>query len=201
MLKIIQNDLKAVADAAGLEKFPLIASSQGVPAAIHFAAHNPERVKKLILYGGYALGRVLRDGGDGADQTKAMLSMIRAGWGKADSGFMIGFTSLFCPAASNEEIVGLAEIQAASTSPENAAKIRDAIDRFDVTALLDKVRAPTLVIHSQDDSVHPVSQGQLLAQNIADAEFIQVASTNHILMPSHPTFDEVIQAHLDFLSD
>lgn len=194
------DDLKAVADAAELDKFPLVATSQGVPVAIHFAATYPERITRLILMGGYALGRILRDPNHGADETKALIAMIRAGWGQADSGFMIAFTSLFCPTASQEEIANLAEIQSASTSPENAAKIRNAIDRFDVVDLLASVTAPTLVIHAQEDSVHPVSQGRLIAKRIPNAEFVQLSSNNHILMPSHPTFQDVVQAQLDFLS-
>jgi len=194
------DDLKAVADAAGLERFPLIATSQGVPVAIHFAANNPERVEKLILVGGYAIGRILRDPNYGSDETNAMLAMIRAGWGRPNSGFMMAFTALFCPSASSDEIASLAEIQSASASSENAAIIRDAIDRFDVSDLLEKISAPTLVVHSDEDAVHPISQGQLIARNVSGAEFMQINSTNHVLMPSHPTFRDVIQAQLDFLS-
>lgn len=193
-------DLKAVADAAGLERFPLIGTSQGVPIAIHFAANNPERVSRLILYGGFALGRMLRDSDDVADEANALLTLIRAGWGKPESGFMVAFTSVFCPGASHEEIANLVDIQLASTTPDNAARIRGAFDRFSVIDLLEKVRAPTLVIHARNDSLHPVSQGQLLASKIPDAEFLEVESSNHIALPSDPVFQEIVTAELEFLA-
>lgn len=193
-------DLRAVADAVGLERFPVIGTSQGVPIAIHFAANNPERVSRLILYGGFALGRMMRDKGQVEEEATALLTLIRAGWGKPESGFMVAFTSLFCPGASHEEISNLVDIQLASTSPENAASIRAAFDRFSVIDLLDKVQAPTLVIHARNDSLHPVSQGQLLASRIPNAEFLQVESSNHIALPSDPAFQEIVAAELEFLA-
>jgi len=50
------NDLKAVADAAQLDRFPLLAISQGCAVAVEFAVRYPSRVSKLVLYGGYAKG-------------------------------------------------------------------------------------------------------------------------------------------------
>lgn len=199
-LEAYSADLKSVADAAGLERFPLIASSQGVPVAIHFAANNPDRVERLILYGGYALGRTLRNDGRSSEEASALLAMIRAGWGKPDSAFMTGFTSVFCPGATPEEIANLVDIQLASTTPENAVNIRVAIDRFSVVDDLDKIEAPTLVIHAQNDSLHPASQGQLIASRIPGAEYMQVQSDNHIVLPSDPAFAEIIDATLEFLT-
>jgi len=50
------EDLKAVADCAGLERFPLFAMSQGCAVSVAFAARYPERVSRLVLYGGFAVG-------------------------------------------------------------------------------------------------------------------------------------------------
>ena len=49
-------DLEAVVDAAGFDRFALLAMSQGGPVAIAYAARHPERVTRLILYGSYAAG-------------------------------------------------------------------------------------------------------------------------------------------------
>lgn len=192
-------DMLAVADAANMDRFPLIASSQGVPVSIVFAARHPERVSSLVLYGGFAEGRARRDHGYAQEEADALLSMIRVGWGNPESAFMTAFTSVFCPGASREEIENLVAIQLASTSAENAARIRIAIDQIDVVEYLSKVTAPTLVIHSSNDAVHPVSQGRLVASQIADAEFQQFDSNNHILLPSDPAWKPIVDAQLSFV--
>lgn len=189
-------DLEAVADAAGLERFPLIALSQGVPVAIQYAAQNPERVSCLVLYGGYSEGRALRDGGQSSEAADAMMTLMQEGWGKPKSAFMGAFTSLFCPGASQEQLADLVETQLASTSPENAALIRMAIDRFSVLDQLEKVTVPTLVIHSRNDSVHPLSEGQKLASNISNTDFVVLESNNHILLPDEPAWQEFIHETL-----
>jgi pimeloyl-ACP methyl ester carboxylesterase len=50
------NDLEAVADAAGLERFALLGASQGGAMAVAYAARHPERVSHLVLLGAYARG-------------------------------------------------------------------------------------------------------------------------------------------------
>ena len=53
------RDLEAVVDAAGLKRFALFGASQGCAVSIAYAAKHPERVSKLVLYGGFARGRRL----------------------------------------------------------------------------------------------------------------------------------------------
>jgi len=192
-------DLEAVANAAGLDRFPLIALSQGVPIAIQFATNHPERVSCLVLYGGYTEGRALRDGGQSSEAANAMMTLMREGWGKPESAFMRAFTSLFCPGASRDQLADLVDMQLASTSPENAGRIRMAIDRFTVVDQLENIQVPTLVIHSRNDSVHPLSEGQKLASNIARAELVVLESANHILLPGENAWSEWARATLEFL--
>lgn len=192
-------DLEAVANAAGLDRFPLFALSQGVPVAIQFAARHPERVRCLVLYGGYAEGRALRNGGQSSEAADAMMTMMREGWGKPESAFMGAFTSLFCPGASREQLADLVEMQLASTSSENAVRIRMAIDRFSIVDRLEEIQVPTLVIHSRNDSVHPLSEGHKLASTIPGAELAVLESPNHILLPGEPAWSEWMRETLEFL--
>ena len=48
------DDVRAVMDAAGVERATLIGLSEGVPMSILFAATHPERCEALVLYGGMA---------------------------------------------------------------------------------------------------------------------------------------------------
>ena len=55
--------LETVVDAVGIERFPLFGVSQGCAISIAYAVRHPERVSHLILYGGFALGRIKRSPG------------------------------------------------------------------------------------------------------------------------------------------
>jgi pimeloyl-ACP methyl ester carboxylesterase len=55
------RDLETVVDAAGLDRFSLLAISQGGPIAIEYTVRHPERVKRLVLYGTYARGHLKRN--------------------------------------------------------------------------------------------------------------------------------------------
>ncbi len=52
------RDFECVIEAAAFPRFALVATCQGGPIAIEYAARHPERVSHLVLYGTYALGRL-----------------------------------------------------------------------------------------------------------------------------------------------
>ena len=194
------EDMLAVADAAGLERFPILGISQGVPIAVKFATEFPDRVSRLVLYGGFAQGRALRDGGMQVEEAEAMMAMIRAGWGKPGSAFVTAFTAMFCPDATRAERESLVETQQASATPEMALKIRMALDRLDVSDFLARVSAPTLVVHANNDAVNPLSHARYLAAHIAGAELRILESNNHLFVPSCPATDELVAICLEFLA-
>ena len=51
----------AVADAAGLETFPVVAMLQNAAVAIRVAAKYPDRVSRMVLTNAYARGRAIRE--------------------------------------------------------------------------------------------------------------------------------------------
>ncbi|RKF15168.1 alpha/beta fold hydrolase [Roseovarius spongiae] len=192
------DDLRAVADAARLDRFSIFAASQAVPVAIRFAARHPERVSRMVLYGGYAKGRSLRPKQPGDIDEETMLGLIRAGWGQADSAFFRAFVSLFMPDGTPEQVASFARVQSQSITPENAARLRRAVDRFDVADDLDRVRAPVLVVHARGDAIQPIAQGQLIASRIPDAEFMMLDSRNHVPLPQEPCWTQLMDAVSEF---
>src|SRR5215218_10119178 len=54
MLEQTMDDIRAVMDAAGLERAALFGVSEGGPASLLFAATHPDRVSSLAVYGTYA---------------------------------------------------------------------------------------------------------------------------------------------------
>ena len=54
------DDLETVVDSLGLQRFALLGMHSGAAASIAYAVRYPQRVSKLILYGGYAQGHQRR---------------------------------------------------------------------------------------------------------------------------------------------
>jgi pimeloyl-ACP methyl ester carboxylesterase/DNA-binding winged helix-turn-helix (wHTH) protein len=188
-LQRFAEDLEAVVDAAGHERFVLYASSQGVPIAVDFALRHPQRVSHLVLHGGYARGRLVRDNAADRDQGEAILKLMEHGWGITGSPFLQAFTTMYIPDASREQMDSLVQLQRLTTSAANAVAIRRAVDSFDVSASLPGVEARTLVMHAANDGVHPVDQGRELAAGIAGSEFVLLESSNHAILPGEPAWE------------
>ena len=170
------RDLTALIEELGLERFSLYASSAGGPLAVSYAALHPERVENLVLYGTFAR----LEGVTGRRQTsEALLSLMRAEWGLASTAL----TDVFMPGASSEEREGFALTQTLSADSEVAARFWEASVLADVRALLPRVQARTLVVHSRGDRAVPLQCGWELATAIRDARFVTLASDRHILSP------------------
>ena len=75
------NDVAAVVDAAGVDRFPLLGYSQGCAVSIAYAVRHPERVSHLILYGGFALGASKRAPSKTARGARLSSTLMRLEWG------------------------------------------------------------------------------------------------------------------------
>ena len=159
------SDLETVVDAAGVGRFTLLGVSQGAAIALVYAARHPERVNRLVLYGGYARGRMWR-GDEARAHAQAMASAIRAGWTDASPTFRHLFSMLFLPQGTEQQMAWYDELQRRSTSAESAVRLYAARDEIDVVDVAPRVTTPTLVAHARGDRVVPVEEGRLLAARI-----------------------------------
>ena len=193
-------DLEAVVDAARLDRFDLLGISQGASVAVAYAVRHPERVRKLVLLGGFARGWATGAGGDEATRRQAMITLTREGWGLDNPAFRQMFTSLFLPDGTPEAHRWFNELQRVTTSAENACAIQLANGETDVRALLAKVAAPALVAHCRDDAMVPFEAGRAMARAIPGARFLALEGRNHILLegdPGWPRFAAAVRAFLD----
>jgi DNA-binding winged helix-turn-helix (wHTH) protein/pimeloyl-ACP methyl ester carboxylesterase len=195
------RDLASVAEAVNVGRSALLGISQGAAVAIAYAVRHPDRVSKLIIYGGYAQGRNKRGTAAEAEMAQAFLAIMRHGWGDEHSAFMRAFSSLYFPNGSPEQIKSLVDLQRITTSAENAVRIRNACDDIDVVELLPKVQAPTLVLHCRHDNVVPLEQGRLIARTIPHARFITLESDNHVLLAGEPAWQKLVDEIEAFLAD
>ncbi|MEW2914446.1 alpha/beta fold hydrolase [Leisingera sp. JC11] len=193
------DDMVAVADAAGLDRFALFGISQGAAFSMRFAAMHPERVKCLVLLGGYVRGR-LRRGDPEADRFYQIgYNMIRDGWGSPDSVYRHFFTTTYIPDATAEEGNSFDELQRLSTNTANALRIMEMNAKIDVTAYAESVKVPALVLHCRGDRAVPVSEGRLAARLIPGASFVELPGNNHGMVGGHPGFQEFFDEAMPFI--
>jgi pimeloyl-ACP methyl ester carboxylesterase len=195
----LERDLEAVVDGLRLPRYALLGISQGAPIAIAHAVRHPERVSKLVLNGGMALGSNKRGSLKDRETAQAYLTLMRHGWGDEHSAFLRTFCMLYFPSASAEDLKALAELQRMAMSGETALRLRMATADIDIVDLLPRVSTPTLVLHSRHDNAVPFEEGRRLAAAIPNARFVALESENHVPLPDEPawpTFLAEIEAFL-----
>lgn len=181
-------DLESIVDAAGYDKIVLLGVSQGCAISVAYAVRHPERVRGLVLYGGYVKGWRARGDPEEIRLREAMATLMRQGWGSDDPVFRQVFTSTFIPGATRQQMDWYNELQRMTVTPENAYRLAESFAEIDVADLLGRVTVPTLVMHAKGDRVVPISSGLAFAAGIPNARYAELDSSNHILLETEPAF-------------
>lgn len=183
------HDLETVVDAVGLERFPILGISQGCAVAIAYAVRHPERVSRLVLYGGYAQGPIVRARTPEERATaEAVMQRLPLGWGQDNPQFRMFFAARFLPEGTPEQMRWFSDLQRIATPPEIAVRLLGTITTIDATALAPLVRAPTMVLHATGDGSVPFEQGRLMAALVPGSRFVPLESVNHILLEHEPAW-------------
>lgn len=163
--------LAGVVDALAPARFDLVGASSGAAAAIAYAADRPDRVGRLVLYGGFARGAELASPAARA----ALLEVIGSHWGLGSRLL----ADLFVPGSSGPEQDAFAAFQRRSATRAQAAQSLAASYAVDVTAELGRVRTPTSVLHRRQDRAVPFALGAELARRIPGASLTALDGVDH----------------------
>ena len=163
--------LGAVVEAAGGGPVDLFAGSSGAPVGIAYAADHPDRVGRLVLYGGYASGAEIAD----ARSRRAIVDLVRGHWGLGSRAL----ADVFMPGASAPERERFVEFQRQASSAEQAARSLEAVYGFDVAERLGDVRPGAIVLHRREDRAIPFELGQKLAAGLPGATFVALDGDDH----------------------
>jgi pimeloyl-ACP methyl ester carboxylesterase/DNA-binding winged helix-turn-helix (wHTH) protein len=196
------HDLETVVDEVGIEKFPLFGMSQGCAVAVAYAARHPERVSRLVLYGGYPLGRFRRARDEKErEEAEAIIKIMPLGWARDNPAFRQFFASIFLPEGTPEQMSWFSDLQRITTTPENGVRLRTTSAEIDVVELATQVVAPTLVLHATGDAAVPFEQGRELAALVPGARLVPLESRNHILLEDEPAWRRFQAEVRAFLAD
>ena len=171
-LEQMMDDVRAVMDAAGVERAAVLGQAEGGPLAMLFAASYPARVSSLVLLGSFA--RYTRDvdypyGWD-RDVLKRAVDRARDHWG---SGRV--YASYFPHLADDEPFRRFAaRMERYSVSPGGFEATMRALADIDVRHVLPSVRVPTLVLHHTKDPAIEIGHGRHLAETLPDARLVEL---------------------------
>ena len=130
------------------------------------------RVRRLVLYGGWARGADLSP----PTVRNHVLGLIESHWGLGSDVL----TDIFAPDADRSTRAEFARYQRACSSAATARALLALSYELDVSDLLAEVRTPTLVVHRADDRAAPVAQAEALADGVSGAELVVLPGRSHL---------------------
>ena len=176
----VAEDVAALAQELGIERASLVGISMGGFIALELALRRPALVDKLILV-------VTSAGGPTHVSTSPeIMRLLMPGDEQVETG---AGARRVCAAVAGPGFADREpeEIDAFVAIARHRPMMREAYLRqleacraHDVSARLDGIHAPTLVMHGDVDPLVPLENGRLLAERIAGAALIVYPRTGHI---------------------
>lgn len=165
-------DILAVMDATGCGRATLLGESDGAALALLFAQQHPQRVRSLVLYGGYAHfhGSVMD-----ARRQRALLDTIDTTWGQGAT------LALLAPGRASDPSFAdwWARFERLSASPTDAAARVRMNAAIDLRGQLAGITTPTLLLHRTDDPYAALDGARALAHAITGARLMELAGREH----------------------
>jgi class 3 adenylate cyclase/pimeloyl-ACP methyl ester carboxylesterase len=188
-LAALQLDLDAVINRLGVDRVSLYAEANASMVALAYAAANPTRVDRMILWGGVARASDFW----ASPRLKAVQSLFEQDWElytETLAQVIFGF-------ASGEPAQWFAAYMRDCVNQEEAGAHVAAGLSWDVTHLLPSISAPTLLLQPSDAPMAPMAWGRELASSIPGAQ-LKVLKTS--VYWSDEIEDWLIASIRDFLA-
>jgi pimeloyl-ACP methyl ester carboxylesterase len=172
---------RALMDELGLERPSIVGHSNGGRIAIHLATHHPERVDKLILVDAA-----------GIRPKRGLRYYRRVGLAKTakHAARLLGRPGR----ALQRRVIA----RTASSDYANAGPLRPTFVKLvneDLTPLLPRIRASTLLIWGDQDDATPLSDGQTMERLIPDAGLVVLKGAGHFSYIDQPQRFGRVAAH------
>jgi len=171
------GDMLAILDHAGIAQAWLFGASEGALGAMQLAIDRPERVQGLCLFGALARGSAATDypWAMPAAAYDVWLQRLVAGWGGP-----VGVET-FAPGEQHDPVFRAwwARLVRHAASPGGMQAILGGLRDADIRADLDRIRAPTLVMHRRGDRAVRYGAGEHLANHIPGAALCPLEGVDH----------------------
>jgi 3-oxoadipate enol-lactonase len=180
-MRQMADDAAALMDHLGIGPVIVTGSSLSSLVAVELAAAYPERVRALVLVGGFA---VLPPAGKERMEGRARTAEAEGMGPLAD---MVAATALGAQThATQPALVGLFRQALLANDPRAYAAACRAIAAADVTPLLGQIRCPALILLGSEEQVAPLPAARALKQGIPHAEVRVLPGAGHLPFLEQP---------------
>lgn len=198
-LSDMATDIDTIVRAAGLDRFALFTMAHGCPVAFEYLRNNPGRVTRLAMYGASATGWRHPEWGETTERTEAIMAVARLGWDVDDPTFRRLTAQAVLTETSGEDDTWLDSYLRQTINAQTSVRIIDALGDYDFRDMLARLDLPTLVLHGSDDVAVPIAHGRRVAELIPGADFVELASRNHVLTRRDPDWQDTLDRIMRFL--
>ena len=189
------EDLRLLLDHLAIAKGHIVGTSYGGEVGMIFAASRPERVASLTVI-------------SSASEVDAELDAAVAGWREAaltapETVYRVALPLNFSPQfiATSPEMIDQGEERLSACPPEFFQALAHLIDAFralDITADLERIECPTLVMVGENDALKPPRYSRLIAERIAGCELLVIPGAGHAVIFEQPSaVNRAVLAFLD----
>ena len=193
-------DIAAVLDHAHTARAHIFGISMGGMIAQEFVLAYPERTRGLVL------GCTNCGAGHSILANQAALANLIPAPGmdpveQARRAFSVACGKAFLNSAAGQNILAQAIAEMGNypiTPMQTFMRQGQAIGGFDSFARLGQIKAPTLIIHGDDDSIVPHANAEVLRGAIAGSKTHTLKTAGHMFFWEMP--DEAVRVAGDFLS-
>ncbi|KKK84778.1 hypothetical protein LCGC14_2779910, partial [marine sediment metagenome] len=182
-------DVTAVVDQLDLERFDLWGTYDGATVSVAYAAQYPDRVSRLVLWGGYACGEEIAR----PEAIRGLVELIRENWSLARRAMQ----DVLYPSGPTELQRWSSNYLRQSVTPEVAAEYLELQTCTDIRSYLPQVMAPALVLHRRGDRNVPIAAGRAVAALIPDARFVALEGDIAVPYFGDTSYVETITQFLD----
>jgi pimeloyl-ACP methyl ester carboxylesterase len=187
------SDAAAVLDAAGINRAHVFGVSMGGMIAQEFALQYPAKTHSLIL------GCTAAGGPTAVRAESKVVDVLLARNMTPEQAREAILPYIYDVATPREKIdEDIAVRQRWLPTPAGYMAQLQAVLAFESYSRLDRITAPTLVIHGKSDALVPPANGELIASRIPAARLVLLDHASHLFLTDQT--EAAHEAILDFLS-